>query len=180
MIREEKQLLRARMKTTLREMPARAAHSEALRSALLATEAWRAARVIYGFIPMSSEPDWQADLWPPEKILAFPRTEENGLMRFFCSREFRIGPWKAHEPVGDAAAPAPDLILVPGLAFDSTGHRMGRGGGFYDRWLVGQLGVKKIGVCFSCQIVERVPREEHDIRLDALVTEEGFLPARTS
>jgi len=159
------------MKASLRSFLPKAAASQAIREALFALPAWQSASVIYGYIPMASEPDWLAPTWPEGKTLAFPRTDQAGGMQFFCTQEFQIGPWKAHEPVGDNLAPAPDLILVPGLAFDREGYRMGRGGGFYDRWLQKYPAVPKIGLCFSCQLVDQVPREPHDKQMDSLVTE---------
>ncbi|CAN5441434.1 MAG: 5-formyltetrahydrofolate cyclo-ligase [Actinomycetota bacterium] len=66
-----------------------------------------------------------------------------------------------------------DVIVVPGVAFDRDGGRLGQGGGHYDRTLA-RLGSEtfRVGFCFSCQIVDRVPREDHDEFLDALVTED--------
>ncbi|CAN5620596.1 5-formyltetrahydrofolate cyclo-ligase [soil metagenome] len=161
------------MKAALRGFLQKAAASQAIRETLFSLAAWQSASIIYGYIPMASEPDWLARTWPEGKTLAFPRTDEAGGMQFFCSQEFQIGPWKAHEPVGEKLAPEPDLILVPGLAFDRQGHRMGRGGGFYDRWLEEYPSVQKIGLCFSCQLVELVPTEAHDARMDLVVTESG-------
>lgn len=68
-----------------------------------------------------------------------------------------------------------DTVLVPGVAFDRNGGRMGYGGGYYDRFLAA-LGTKPylLGVGFSMQVVDHVPLEPHDIPLDALVTEDGF------
>lgn len=69
-----------------------------------------------------------------------------------------------------------DAIIVPGVAFDSKGGRMGYGGGYYDRFLAT---LKKlpflVGVGFSIQVVEHVPLESHDVLLDAVVTEKGLL-----
>lgn len=162
------------MKEALRSFPQKDAASQAIREHLFSLPAWRAASVIYGYVPMALEPDWLSPTWPEGKTLAFPRTGPDGGMQFFCSQEFRIGPLKAHEPIGDDLAPPPDLILVPGLAFDRCGYRMGRGGGFYDRWLEQHPGAKKIGLCFQCQLVERVPRELHDMQMDGVVTETGM------
>ncbi len=61
------------------------------------------------------------------------------------------------------------LALVPGRAFDRSGNRIGRGGGTFDR-ILATLTCRKIGVCFACQIVERVPAEPHDIRMDEVVS----------
>ena len=63
-------------------------------------------------------------------------------------------------------------MLVPGLAFARDGARLGRGGGFYDRLLAGpQLRARRVGVCFEVQIVEAMPLEEHDQRVDEVLTE---------
>lgn len=69
-----------------------------------------------------------------------------------------------------------DIILVPGLAFDLNGNRLGQGGGWYDRTLERarhKSAPLVIGVAFECQIVETVPHENHDARVDCLVTEVG-------
>jgi 5-formyltetrahydrofolate cyclo-ligase len=67
---------------------------------------------------------------------------------------------------------AMDLILVPGLAFSQDRHRLGRGGGFFDRLLAGRAKQAfKLGVCFSFQLLDSVPTEAHDIVMDAIVTD---------
>ncbi|GKS57738.1 5-formyltetrahydrofolate cyclo-ligase [Nitrospira sp.] len=65
-----------------------------------------------------------------------------------------------------------ELILVPGLAFDERGARLGRAAGFYDRFLAQPgLGATRMALAFDCQIVERVPTEPHDQGVDLIVTE---------
>ncbi len=64
-----------------------------------------------------------------------------------------------------------DLIIVPGVGFDRQGHRIGYGLGFYDRILTACINATFVGLAYSFQVVERLPEEEHDIRLDYLVTE---------
>ena len=67
------------------------------------------------------------------------------------------------------------LVVVPGRAFDKLGGRIGRGRGYYDRLLsVGGVRRLAVGVAYECQVVERVPREEHDRDVDCLVTEMGL------
>jgi 5-formyltetrahydrofolate cyclo-ligase len=69
-----------------------------------------------------------------------------------------------------------DLILVPGLAFSKDRHRLGRGGGFFDRLLGGRgSGAFKLGICFSFQILDAIPIEAHDILMDAIATEDRVL-----
>jgi 5-formyltetrahydrofolate cyclo-ligase len=77
------------------------------------------------------------------------------------------GPWDlGFPPEGPRISPSDlELILVPGRGFTRKGHRIGRGKGIYDR-LLSDTRAKKIGVCFSCQIVKELPVDEHDIRMD--------------
>ena len=63
-----------------------------------------------------------------------------------------------------------DLVIVPGVAFDREGGRMGRGKGFYDRLLSGSS-VFKTGICFDFQLVKSVPKEPHDILMDKVISE---------
>jgi 5-formyltetrahydrofolate cyclo-ligase len=78
------------------------------------------------------------------------------------------------EPVPEARggeAPEPDLILVPGLAFDLRGGRLGKGKGFYDRYLAGARGLKA-GVAYDVQIAEKnLPLDAHDQPMDAVITD---------
>ncbi len=68
-----------------------------------------------------------------------------------------------------------DLMLCPGLAFSKDGARLGRGGGYYDRFLSEQKAVYKVGVCLSHQLIESVPSERHDIPMTHIVTESGVI-----
>ena len=63
-----------------------------------------------------------------------------------------------------------DLVIVAGLAFDPEGYRVGYGGGYYDTFLATQQFARKIGVLYPFQLVEKVPREAHDIPVDVLLT----------
>ena len=75
-------------------------------------------------------------------------------------------------PAGAQAPQEPDLILIPGVAFDECGGRVGRGKGFYDRFLEGKNTVK-VGLAFEAQVVrKKLPLEAHDQLLDGLVTEQ--------
>ena len=62
-----------------------------------------------------------------------------------------------------------DVAIVPGMAFDTEGHRLGRGKGYYDRFLARVPYLYKIGLCFSWQIVDCVPHDEHDIVMDEVI-----------
>jgi len=79
-------------------------------------------------------------------------------------------------PVDAAVA---SVVLVPGVAFDSTGRRLGYGGGFYDAFLAGIDGlVPRIGLCFDLQIVDEVPVGDHDERVHLVVTERREIRAK--
>ena len=174
MIWNEKQILRAKMREAVRNVAGQASASEDIRNHLRNSATWKAAKVVFGFVALPGEPDWLGEDFPPDKLLAFPRISENGML-FFSGSAFAVGALGVSEPVGGTTAPAPDLVVVPGLAFDLTGARLGRGKGFYDRWLGANPAVRTLGVCFKCQILERIPAEPHDVRVSAILTEEGFI-----
>jgi len=65
-----------------------------------------------------------------------------------------------------------DLVVVPGVAFTAAGHRLGQGGGWYDRFLTGlRPGVARIGVCFAECLVDELPTEDHDVVMDLVITD---------
>jgi len=88
------------------------------------------------------------------------------------------GLYGTSEPAPEAPRCEPDILLVPMLAFDKAGYRLGYGGGFYDRSLAALRAVKPevraVGVAFGAQHVDLVPRGEHDARLDAVLTPDGI------
>ncbi len=92
-------------------------------------------------------------------------------------KNLSVGPFGILEPPGSHPAPWEeiDLALVPGLAFDSQGHRLGFGKGYYDRVLpLLKKTALTVGLGYSFQIVEQVPSEPHDILLKAILSEKGF------
>ncbi len=85
------------------------------------------------------------------------------------------GAYGIPEPPGEPLAlERLDAVIVPGLAFDRRGGRLGYGGGYYDRTLA-SLGACRIGLGFSMQIVDLLPADGHDVPLDAIVTEAGVI-----
>ena len=111
--------------------------------------------------------------WAGSKTLLLPCVKGDELeLRYFDGEE-RLQPGGGYaipEPVGELFADwgKIDLILVPGVAFDKSGNRLGRGKGYYDKVLK-QTGAYKLGVCFDFQLVERVPVEPHDVKMDRVV-----------
>jgi len=87
----------------------------------------------------------------------------------------KMSNWGILEPLPNCLKILPkeiDLAIVPGVAFDKKGNRLGRGKGFYDR-LLPEISASKIGLAFSCQIVKSLPTQAHDVKVDKVVTEEG-------
>jgi 5-formyltetrahydrofolate cyclo-ligase len=142
--------------------------------------------LIMGFAPMRVEPDWTSAIGPAWKI-ALPRID-SGLMTFHrvaALDGLTIGAHGVMEPAaGEGMQVAPEdaaVVLVPGMAFDRQGGRLGRGGGFYDRLLAeGHLHARRIAVCYACQVIEGVPAEPHDMEVDAIVTEDGWIEVRST
>ncbi len=126
------------------------------------------------FSSLPDEPDTQPALerWQYRKRLLVPRVEGEE-MSFYEYRPERMvsGSFGISEPeMGEAVAPEEiDLILVPGVAFTRSGDRMGRGKGFYDKYLVRMRSdAVKVGICYPHQLVDELPTEPHDIRMDLM------------
>ena len=83
----------------------------------------------------------------------------------FAEGDFHIPEPQNHPYTGDF-----DLIVVPGMAFDAAGHRLGRGRGYYDRFLVHYPEVYTIGLCFDFQMLPEVPSEPHDRLINEVIT----------
>ena len=86
-----------------------------------------------------------------------------------------VGPWGLAQPDPAEATWLPaeariDLVVVPGLAFDRRGHRIGWGGGYYDRFLA-QVQAVKIGLCYDALVLDCIPGEPHDVPVDLVVAE---------
>ncbi|UKK52289.1 5-formyltetrahydrofolate cyclo-ligase [Prevotella sp. E13-17] len=93
------------------------------------------------------------------------------LRRYSSPDDLREGSYHIMEPMGELFTDYEkiDTVLVPGMAFDAAGHRLGRGKGYYDRFLPRLSHARKIGVCFPFQRVPEVPTDEHDVMVDDVV-----------
>ena len=108
------------------------------------------------------------------KTIVLPRVTGEGTMelrRYTGPRDLAIGAYGIMEPTGEAYTKYGeiDLAVIPGMAFDPAGNRMGRGKGYYDRFLPLITQAYKIGLCFPFQMVEAVPAEAHDVRMDEII-----------
>lgn len=93
------------------------------------------------------------------------------LRRYTGPQDLQTGSFGIQEPTGELFTDydAIDVAIVPGMAFDAEGHRLGRGKGYYDRFLSRVPHLYKIGLCFSWQLVDQVPYDEHDIKMDEVI-----------
>lgn len=112
------------------------------------------------------------------KIVAYPRVcgERLDFVTVRSPNELAPGTFGVLEPTGTELIRSEvlDLVLVPGVAFDRDGNRLGYGKGFYDRVLCGTgRPALTIGLCFEMQLVDSLPIEDHDENLDLLITEEN-------
>jgi 5-formyltetrahydrofolate cyclo-ligase len=109
--------------------------------------------------------------------IAFPRVAGRGLpLEFHRIPDGEVlapGAFGIHEPLDIWPRVVPTVLLVPLLAFDASGHRLGYGGGFYDRTLA-LLKVPAIGIAYAGQQVDALPNGAHDMRLNAVLTERGL------
>ena len=199
-IRAAKQALREQMRRDLERLgpEQRATASDQARALLRQQTVWQAAQCVMCFAPLPRE----LDIWPlvVEAIAAGKRIV---LPRFVAARkayeacvvqnldrDLSTGHFNIREPASHCApftADRLDLILVPGVAFDLQGRRLGRGKGYYDGLLtalrksLGTLALPTIcAVAFDEQIVSDVPAESHDVRMDCLLTPTRWIKAEDS
>jgi 5-formyltetrahydrofolate cyclo-ligase len=157
------------------EAPAR------LAAALLAGHAPPKGAIIAGYWPMGEEMDPRAlmlALAAGGHVLALPVTPPRGQPLAFRAwvpgAALRAGPMGTSEPfAGDELRP--DMLLVPLLAFDRAGRRLGYGGGYYDRTLAALPGAKAIGIAYAGQEMPEVPAGPQDFRLPLIATEAGVI-----
>jgi 5-formyltetrahydrofolate cyclo-ligase len=187
-LHDAKSALRAQVRTELAKLSAAqrtAASGEAC--ALLEKQTlWREAKTILFFAPLPDEPDtWPllTDALKAGKTALLPKfePEHNHYVAYHITNvthDLQAGRFGVREP-RDTCVKFPlnrlDLILVPGIAFDLNGRRLGRGKGFYDRLLAALRG-PACGVAFDQQIVNEIPVEPHDIRLSCILTPTRWHP----
>ena len=110
------------------------------------------------------------------KIVCLPRIdgEHMSFRRITSPLDLHPGVMGIPEP-GDKApeVASPGFMMVPGLAFDRNGNRLGYGGGYYDRYLAGRSDLFTVGLAYGCQIVDTVPTEFNDVPLCAVATGDG-------
>jgi len=185
---EQKAAIRLRVRDRLKGLSAIARRAAAAKvcSRLEQEQVWREARSVFLYVPLPDELDiaplLQAAL-EEGKVLALPRFDA-GQGKYAAGRvldlrdNLRPGRFGISEPKEECQA-VPlnqlDFIAAPGVAFTLDGRRVGRGRGYYDRLLSFVRGVK-CGIAFDEQIVDDIPAESHDVRLDCILTPSRWIP----
>lgn len=155
-------------------------------SELINSEAYKNASVIFVFVSFKSEVDTHEIIkqaLKDSKTTCVPKIntkeKEMEIFKINSLEELKEGYYGILEPGEDCPAVNSndiDLVLMPGAAFDRQGGRIGYGGGFYDRFLSRMnKKVDKIALAFDFQILDSVPMDEFDVRVDGIVTNEGYI-----
>lgn len=145
---------------------------------------FKAARTLLLYYSLSDEVFTHefAERWRQEKTILLPVVKEGGtleLHHYTGKSGLRKGAFGIEEPSGPLFAdyPAIDVAIVPGVSFDKSGNRLGRGKGYYDR-LLPKLSSYNIGICYAFQVSEKIPCGQYDRKMDAVLTDEGWLCER--
>lgn len=140
------------------------------------TDAYRNARTVYGYMPYNQEvrtvPILEQAIRDGKKV-AVPKVYGD-TMRFIYLEDLnqvKKSDMGIPEPVVDepVAEDKTALVLIPGLAFDEAGHRVGYGGGFYDKFLTAEPNHPTVALCYDFQVFDRLKTEEFDIPVDMVI-----------
>ncbi|GAB6166854.1 5-formyltetrahydrofolate cyclo-ligase [Thermostilla marina] len=191
-LEDQKRILRRRMRSLTASVKDRAGRSARIVDKLVRLDCYRDARTLFVFVAMPHEVETRSlietALREGKRVgvpFCLPRRQ---LGVFDCRRLDELVPGEFgidEPPTSLRASPdrriAPeeiDLVVVPGLAFDRRGYRLGHGGGYYDRFLPSASDAVRAAIAFDCQIVDAVPHDERDQRVDLIVTETQVVECR--
>ena len=174
----DKVTLRKQIREQKRAMTAEQidASSRQLAQLFFASDYYRQAKTIYGYLPYNQEvrtvPILQQALKDGKKV-AVPKVYGDEMKFIYLEDLSKIEKGYAGIPEPIADKPVADdptaLVLMPGLAFDRQGHRIGYGGGFYDKFLAEEPGHPTLALCYGFQMVEFLPTEEFDVPVDCVL-----------
>ena len=150
--------------------------SDKLGELFRATELYRNAKTIYGYLPYNQEvrtvPMLEQALADGKRV-AVPKIYGDEMKFIYLTDLTQVAEGYAGIPEPVADGPVADdptaLVLMPGLAFDKEGHRIGYGGGFYDKFLAQEPNHPTIALCYDFQMLVQLPTEEFDIPVDCVL-----------
>lgn len=187
-LREKKAELRRRIRALRKAHPNPATASQRIAESVFDLDAYAAAEAIMCYVSYGSEVATQSIIdraMQDGKRVVIPYCEDNelGTFAFAGFDELNPGTLGILEPPAELrrlpqrqVPPAEiDLLIIPGLAFDRDGGRLGQGKGYYDRFLPRATGAARVALAFACQLVDAVPRGPNDQRVDVIVTEQEVI-----
>ena len=150
--------------------------SEKLGLLFAQSDAYKAARTIYGYLPYNQEvrtvPMLEQALKDGKRV-AVPKVYGDEMKFLYLDDLTKVEKGYAGIPEPIADEPVADdetaLVLMPGLAFDPQGHRIGYGGGFYDKFLAAEPNHPTLALCYEFQMLPKLDTEEHDIPVDTVL-----------
>jgi len=152
--------------------------SQRLAQRLFATEAYQNAQSIYGYLSYNQEVRTEGILKQAlidGKRVAVPKVFGDEMKFLWLDNLSLVAPGYYDIPEPIANEPIADdelaLVLMPGLAFDPMGHRLGYGGGFYDRYLAEHHDHKLVALCYDFQMFDHLETESHDIPVDLVIAD---------
>ena len=185
MQKEQKKEIRTEVKRRRAEAALEALHENSVKivETFTALEAYKKAEILLAYVDAKREVETRllmAQAWKDGKKVAAPRVDGDGIMHYYylnSLEELESGSFGIMEPKEECPICETEkgLLLMPGVAFDIHCHRVGYGGGYYDRYLEKHPGLLHIALAFEFQVFESVPFEEHDILPEMIVTEERIL-----
>ena len=140
---------------------------------------YQTARSIYIYLPFNQEVRTEPIIrraWAEGKRVAVPKVIGDEMVFIWIDSfdHLAASGYGIPEPIGDGplADDPTALVIMPGLAFDLAGHRVGYGGGYYDRFLQREPGHPLVALCFGFQLLEHVETETHDIPVDKVIADQ--------
>ena len=172
--KELRKQIRAQKRAMTAEMIEQA--SQSLARQFYATAYYENAETIYGYLPYNQEvrtvPILEQALRDGKKV-AVPKVYGDTMRFIYLDDLTQVVPSEMGipEPVADAPVARDEkaLVLMPGLAFDKKGNRMGYGGGYYDKFLAEEPDHPTVALCYGFQMVEHIPTEDYDIPVDLVL-----------
>lgn len=179
----QKKRIRLQIKKQIQLLPkaVRDDQNSRIQATLLAKDYFKAARRIFIYLSKPDEVSTaevvKAALQLGKQVLV-PRVLSKtkfDVVRIQQFTQISSGAYGIPEPPADLPGQTDlsgmDLMIIPGLAFTQDGHRLGRGGGYFDRFLESKKGIKKVGLAYREQILNKLPVESHDIQVDEVITD---------
>ena len=175
-IRKQNKMKRAEMsKADARE------NSSVISELFLNSELYKNAKCIMLYMPLGNEVDTKditkAAFKDGKKVVLPVTDNKNNIIPYFVKKdtEFQTGAFSVKEPIGTEKANTKeiDLVIVPGIAFDKSGNRIGFGKGCYDGFLK-NINAVKVGICYEFQMCDEISADLFDVKMDYVITEKGI------